>query len=77
MYDNEGVWVVDDIPEDVATEQGWQNCSLIHSVKEGTGKLIAVLAHGSMVQDEITGKWFPANKEVLSGFNLFSFMTSA
>ncbi|BBM97560.1 nuclear pore complex protein Nup210 [Marchantia polymorpha subsp. ruderalis] len=65
MYDNEGVWVVDDIPEDVAAEQGWQNCSLIHSIKEGTGNLIAILAHGSMVQDEVTGQWFPANKEVL------------
>ena len=48
----------------VAAEQGWRNCSLLEAMAEGSGKLMATLGYGVLVQDMSTGRWLQTNKEV-------------
>ncbi|KAJ7521110.1 hypothetical protein O6H91_19G038600 [Diphasiastrum complanatum] len=45
-------WDAIPIPEDVASEQGWRNASLIHALSEGDGTLAAVLALENGIGDE-------------------------
>ncbi|CAM6103477.1 unnamed protein product [Calypogeia fissa] len=65
LFANQGVWLVDDCPENIVPEQERQHCSLLQAIREGTGTLVATLAHGIMVRDEVTGNWLLANKKVL------------
>lgn len=57
-------WKVFKVPEDVVAEQGWRNCSLLEAMAEGSGKLMATLGYGVLVQDMSTGRWLQTNEEV-------------
>ena len=50
--------------EDVVVERGWRNCSLLEAMAEGSGKLMATLGCGVLVQDMSTGRWLQTNEEV-------------
>lgn len=60
-------WKIYKVPEAVAAEQGWRNCSLLEALVEGNGSLVASLSHGVMVEDISSGSWLLTNKEVCIG----------